>query len=124
MIGIIGLEKLRVTCKVGGIAPEEKIQTHDLYIDLQVEADVSAAIEGDHLADAVDYTALANLIEAKIQHQEHRLLETVAHDILRLVFDAAPSITWGWVKVTKREAYALAGDAFVELESFREEEIL
>ena len=124
MIGIVGLEKLRVTCKVGGIAPQEKVQTHDLYIDLQVETDVSSAIKGDHLGDAVDYTAIADLIEAKIQHQEHRLLETVAYDILNILFDNFPSITWAWAKVTKREAHALAGDAFVELESFREEEVL
>ncbi|MGE3954952.1 MAG: dihydroneopterin aldolase [Parachlamydiales bacterium] len=123
MIGTVGLEKLRVTCKIGGISPGEKVQTHDLYIDVQVESDMSAAVKGDHLTDAVDYTAIADLIEAKIQHQEHRLIETVAYDILNILFDSFSSIGWAWVRVTKREAHTLAGDAFVELESFREEEI-
>ncbi len=123
MIGTVGLENLRVTCKVGGIVPAEKVQTHDLYIDVQVETDMSGAVKGDHLADAVDYTAIADLVEAKIQHQEHRLLETVAYDILNILFENFTSIGWAWVKVTKREAHTLAGDAFVELESFKEEEI-
>ena len=57
----IELRGLRVSA-VCGVLPEEKVRRQPLELDLDVYADLTAALTTDDLADTVDYGTLCALV--------------------------------------------------------------
>jgi dihydroneopterin aldolase len=124
MIGRIGLEGLKVDCKIG-VYPEERVQERQLVVEIVVEADLSDAIESDSVEDTVNYQEVADLLTAHVRGREFHLLERLASEWLDLLFSRL-DISWGWIRVKKCQPILdLTADlAFVELERFREGEFL
>ena len=61
-----------------GVLPEERANGQPFVVDLQVHMDISSAAAGDDLAQAVDYSVLANEVVDIIQGEPLNLIETVA----------------------------------------------
>ena len=81
----IELRGLRVSA-VCGVLPEEKVRRQPLELDLDVYADLTAALTTDDLADTVDYGALCALVACIADRESFDLLERfasrVAEDVL------------------------------------------
>jgi 7,8-dihydroneopterin aldolase/epimerase/oxygenase len=116
MIGIIGIEKLEVSCVVGAY-PHERTQEQILFIDLKIEADLSLCIASDCLQDAIDYAQLAEACRV-VGKRSFYLIEAFAAAVIAYISVQFPVI-WIWVKVCKPAALARA-EAFVELEMLNE----
>ena len=63
---------------VHGALPEEQDRAQPFEVDLDLEADLSAAGASDDLADTVDYGAAAMAAERVVAGEHHQLLERLA----------------------------------------------
>ena len=81
----IELRGLRVSA-VCGVLPEEKVRRQPLELDLDVYADLTAALTTDDLADTVDYGTLGALVACIADRESFDLMERfasrVAEDVL------------------------------------------
>ena len=75
---------------VHGALPEEQDRAQPFEIDLDVEADLSVAGASDHLADTVDYGAVAAVVAAVVGGERFRLLERLAERVADEVADGRP----------------------------------
>src|SRR5688500_134166 len=73
----IHLRGLRVT-GTHGVLPEERARSQPFEVDVDIEADLSAAGASDDLADTVDYGAVVSAVAAVVRDESHRLLERLA----------------------------------------------
>ena len=96
----ITLSAMRYECQIGA-TEEERAFPQMLEIDLVVEADLSAAMASDDLADTVDYGALVTLTERTTEGQSYTLLEGLAGAIVKGVLEAAPAASAVTVRVRK-----------------------
>lgn len=61
-----------------GVLPEEQARPQPFEIDIDVEADLTAAVDSDDLADTVDYGAIAETAQRIVATERHHLLERLA----------------------------------------------
>jgi FolB domain-containing protein len=102
---LVGFEKLKVHCLIG-ILPHEQMQEQEIGISLKVK------MRGDAI---IDYTTLAALCEQIARSSHHGLLETLAQKVLQAIVNQF-QCHYGWIRIEKPAAIALAECAFVELE--------
>ena len=76
----IELRGLRVTA-THGVLPEEQSRAQPFELDLDIEADLSAAGASDSLDDTVDYGALAEAAARVVTGERYALLERVAQHV-------------------------------------------
>jgi dihydroneopterin aldolase len=77
LIEIRGLRALGII----GVNPEERNRPQPFELDLDLEADLSAAGTSDALADTVDYGLAVAVAERVVREERHLLLERVADRI-------------------------------------------
>jgi dihydroneopterin aldolase len=76
-IEIRGLRALGII----GVLTEERERAQPFELDIDLEADLSAAGASDNLHDTVDYGVAVAVAEKVVQTEQHLLLERVAHRI-------------------------------------------
>lgn len=81
LIELRGLTALGVC----GVLPEEQERAQPLEVDVDIEADLSAAGESDDLDDTIDYGAVCELVERVITTERFGLLERLAARIAELI---------------------------------------
>lgn len=86
---------------VHGVLPEEQERAQPFEIDLDVEADLTAAGGTDDLADTLDYAGLAAAATAVVTGESHALLERVASRIAEDVLAADERVLSVTVEVWK-----------------------
>jgi 7,8-dihydroneopterin aldolase/epimerase/oxygenase len=86
-----------------GARPAEREQPQEFRVDLEIEADLSAAGASDRLADTVDYTQARAAAKEVIEGPPKALLESLAAAIAQRVL-ALPHIQAVSVRVVKRPA--------------------
>ncbi len=64
-----------------GNNPEERELGQPFLVDLEVEADLSAAVRSDSLDDTINYAALYRAVKGVMEGPPRNLLEAVAQDI-------------------------------------------
>jgi dihydroneopterin aldolase len=77
IIEIRGLRALGII----GACPEEKERAQPFEVDLDIEADLSAAGLSDELSDTLDYGHAVAVAERVVRTEQHTLLERVAQRI-------------------------------------------
>jgi len=94
MTDVIELRGLRAM-GICGALPEEQSRPQPLEVDLQVEADLSAAGASDALDDTIDYGALAAEVERVLTSERFTLLERLAQRLCEVVLadDRVISVT-------------------------------
>lgn len=98
---VIELRGLRLVTLVGAL-PEERNRAQPLEVDLDVEADLSAAGGSDDLADTIDYGALCELVMRAMRGSGHvALLEALAERVAAAVLAADERVTGVTVWVRK-----------------------
>ena len=87
MTDTVSVRDLSVRAVIG-VHPWEREVEQTLLVSVDMEADVRKAAASDDLADALDYSAVAETIAAVLREGRFRLIETAAERIAeRLVAD-------------------------------------
>jgi dihydroneopterin aldolase len=94
-----------VVSAVIGVHPWEREIEQTLVVSVDIAADVAKAAASDELADALDYSAVAETIAAVLRDGKFRLIETAAERVAgRLLADFALS----WLRLELRKPIASA----------------
>ena len=64
-----------------GVLDSERAKGQKFIVDCELEVDTKLAIETDDINDAVDYSAVAELINTQIQSEPVNLIEVLANRI-------------------------------------------
>ncbi len=80
-----------------GLLPEEHTRAQPLEVDIDVEADLSAAGASDQVEDTIDYSAICAITERIISAERFDLLEALAQRLAEAVLadERALSVTVG-----------------------------
>jgi dihydroneopterin aldolase len=102
-----------------GVSDEERSLPQELEVDLEVEADLSAAGASDHLNDTVNYGPLIKLVGRVVEGRSFHLLEAIAATIANevLATTAAGAVT---VRVRKLAVPVEADLEYAQVEIRRE----
>ena len=98
---------------------ESKIGS-DYTVDLEIKADLRTPMETDELADTVDYVHLNKIVMEEMAIRS-KLLEHVAHRIVKRIFGEIPSISRVLLSVSKINP-PIGGDVeavTIQLEEYR-----
>lgn len=114
MIGTTGLHALRVDCIVG-IHPYEREKPQAVFVDLAVDYDFVPAAASESIADAIDYTAIAEMLTSLFETRRFQLLETMAEESAAAVLSSDARILAVRIEIRKPAAVPSASDAFVRI---------
>jgi len=113
----VSIRDLSVTAVIG-VHPWEREIEQTLLVSVDMAADVRTPAASDDLADALDYSAVAETIAAVLREGKFRLIETAAERVAgRLLADFALS----WLRLELRKPIAAgAYTAMITLQRGRE----
>jgi len=103
-----------------GIHDWEREKPQDILINIIAFTDTSRAAETDDLADCVDYSALANKVQAHAETAARFTVEALANDLAKLCLEQK-GIKKVIVRVEKPGAVRFAKSVGVEIERGRDE---
>jgi dihydroneopterin aldolase len=118
-MGTIKLQNIRTFSFHGCLEEEAKIGS-DYRVDLEIKTDLRKSSETDDLKDTVDYVLLNKIVEEEMAIRS-KLLEHVAHRIIKRIFDEIPAISRIIVAVSKLNP-PIGGDVeavTIEMEEYR-----
>jgi dihydroneopterin aldolase len=113
----VSIRDLAVSAVIGVHDWEREIE-QTLVISVDMAADVRAAAASDDLADALDYSAVAETIAAMLRDGKFRLIETAAERVAGRLLADFP-LTWLRLELRKPIAKG-AYTAIITLERARE----
>lgn len=112
-MGTLFIRSLPVDCIIG-IHPFERASRQRLLISLTLSTDFSEAAAEDDIERALDYTALANRIEAFARDGQFKLIETLAERLADELFQ--PPIDSLEIEVVKPAALEITRQVGVRTE--------
>lgn len=118
-MGTIKLQNIRTFSYHGCLVEESKIGS-DYRVDLEIKTDLRKSKETDELSDTVDYVSLNRIVTEEMAIRS-KLLEHVAHRIVKRVFAEHPSVSRIVLAVSKLNP-PIGGDVeavTIQLEEFR-----
>ena len=83
-----------------GVRAAEREQAQEFKVDVDVEADLSAAARSDQLADTIDYTQVRRIAREVIEGPPAKLLESLAGRIADQVIEI-PGVKAVSVRIAK-----------------------
>lgn len=98
-MGTIKLQNIRTFSFHGCLMEESKIGS-DYSVDLEIKTDMRKSAESDDLHDTVDYVHLNKIVVEEMAIRS-KLLEHVAHRIIKHIFDEIPAVSRAIVSVSK-----------------------
>jgi 7,8-dihydroneopterin aldolase/epimerase/oxygenase len=98
-MGKISLEGMEFFAYHGCFSEEQVIGTK-FVVDMDVEADTSAAEQSDHLHDTLNYVNLYHAVKTEMEQKSH-LLEHVGGRIVSSVEEQFPSVTSIKLRISK-----------------------
>ena len=98
-MGTIKLQNIRTFSFHGCLMEESKIGS-DYSIDLEIKTDMRKSAVSDELHDTVDYVHLNKVVVEEMAIRS-KLLEHVAHRIIKRIFDEIPAVSRVIVSVSK-----------------------
>ena len=103
-----------------GVWDWEQKQSRPLILDLELGLDLRRAAASDQLRDTVSYQAVTDHLIQWSAKQRNQLLETLAEQLARRLFDEYP-IQSLRLTMSKPGAVAAAKDVGIEIERRRED---
>jgi dihydroneopterin aldolase len=98
-MGTIKLQNIRTFSFHGCLMEESKIGS-DYSIDLEIKTDMRKSALSDDLHDTVDYVHLNKVVVEEMAIRS-KLLEHVAHRIIKRIFEELPAVSRVIVSVSK-----------------------
>ena len=111
---IIYLHDLRIDTVIGVFDWERRVR-QTVILDLDLAADIRRAAASDHLADTLNYKALAKRLIDFVGHSDFQLVETLAERVAELVM-VEFAVPWLRLRVNKQGAVRGARDVGVIIE--------
>jgi dihydroneopterin aldolase len=96
---IVSIRDLRVSAVIGVYDWEREIE-QDLVFSVAMAADVAKAASNDDIADALDYSAVAQTISAVVTAGKFQLIETAAERVAHSLIGGY-GLSWVRVEVAK-----------------------
>lgn len=84
-----------------GVATDEQNLGGKFEIDVELRADLSAAVESDDLKRTVDYEAVYGMVHTVVTSRKYFLLEALANTIAKGILGAWPVVEEVTVRVRK-----------------------
>jgi FolB domain-containing protein len=103
-----------------GVHDWERERPQDILINITAFTDTSRAAKTDDLVDCVDYSALANKVQAHVETAARFTVEALANDLAKLCLEQK-GIKKVIVRVEKPGAVRFAKSNGVEIERGRDE---
>lgn len=83
---IVFIQGLKIDTVIGIYDWEREIR-QDVTLDIEMSTDIKAAIEMDHINQALDYKAVSKRLIEFVQLSEFRLVETLAEKITQIIIE-------------------------------------
>ncbi|MEZ4854362.1 dihydroneopterin aldolase [Flavobacterium sp.] len=118
-MGIIKLNNIRTYSYHGCLLEEGHIGS-DYLVNLEIKTDLRKSVETDDLHDTVDYVDLNRIVTEEMAIRA-KLLEHVAHRIVKRIFSELPQVSRIKIGVSKINP-PIGGDVesvTIEMEEFR-----
>lgn len=100
----IHLRGVHLECHIG-VPPEERAQSQELIVDVELDVDVRAAGLSDRFADTVDYAAVRESMVQVAGRRQYALIESLAESLASEILAAFPVES---VRLLVRKPAALA----------------
>ena len=84
-----------------GVQPDEQSAGGKFEIDVDVHADILAAMQADNLKRSVDYEAVYALVQRAVTSKKYFLIEALAHAIVEAILNTCPIADIVTVRVRK-----------------------
>jgi dihydroneopterin aldolase len=110
----LSIQGLKLTTTIGAYPWEQHIE-QTILVDVDLWLDITKAAESDDLTHALDYAALAQLLQETVKGQKYKLLEALAAFLNKQIIKYYPQITAGKLTVHKPGALVNAKDVAVEV---------
>ena len=110
----IFIEDLQVDTCIGIDEWEQHVE-QTLHFDLHMEVDIDAAMQSDAVADTLDYSAVAALLEQTVAASKARLLEGLLGELFEQLFASSDRIASLTITVRKPQAIDAAACAGITL---------
>ena len=101
-----------------GVYNHERDIIQNLIIDLEIGCDTTKAGASDAFEDALDYDAISRRTLAFVEQTNYYLIESVAEQLSRILFDEFPIIQLK-IKITKPGAIDIADAVGIMIERQR-----
>lgn len=98
-----------------GIHAQERRAPQALLFDIDLATHVPRAARSEHIADAVDYAQVCDIVRRTAVQGEFQLVETLAERLAERLLSELP-VTWIRLRVGKPDAIADAALVGVEIE--------
>lgn len=118
-MGTIKLKNIRTFSYHGCLIEESKIGS-DYVVDLEIKTDLRKSSVSDELSDTVDYVLLNKIVVEEMAIRS-KLLEHVAHRIIKRIFNEIPAVSRILLAVSKVNP-PIGGDVervTIEMEEYR-----
>jgi len=112
MTDYVSVRELRVSAVIGVHAWEREIE-QTLTFSVDMRADVRKASASDDLADALDYSAVADTITTVVRVGKFQLIETAAERVAERLLADHP-VTWLRLELRKPIADAYTATIIIE----------
>ena len=118
-MGTIFIRELPVHCIIG-VHAHERASRQRILVSVELSTDFTAAAASDRLEDAVDYSAIADLIQQQASDGRFQLLEALAESLLEaLLVEPVSRVT---IEIQKPGALAATRQVGVRVERARSEQ--
>ncbi len=116
-MAIIRIKNLLISTIIG-FNPEERINPQDVIINIEIELDISKAINLDHEDSIYNYKTITKAIIAFVSQSNYNLLEKLTYEVLQLLMKDA-RVLRAKVEIDKPRALRFSDSVSVELEQRR-----
>jgi D-erythro-7,8-dihydroneopterin triphosphate epimerase len=117
-MAIIRIKNLLISTIIG-FNPEERINPQDVLINIEIELDISSAINLDHEDSIYNYKTITKAINALVSQSNYNLLEKLTYEVLQLIMKDN-RVLRAKVEIDKPRALRFSDSVSVELEQRRE----
>ena len=108
-----------------GINPDERINPQEVVVNVEMWVDTAPAAASDNIEDAINYASISQAIRAHISEpkgdEAPKLIERMAAELMKLVFETDRRIRTAKLSVAKTEAVTAVRSVAVQIKRDRHE---
>ena len=82
----VRIERLELDCTIG-INPWEQLTKQRITIDIEINADLSAASASDAIEDAINYRTISKAVTSEIEESNYGLVEALAARVAEICLE-------------------------------------
>ena len=116
-MGIIRIKNLIIPTIIG-FNPEERVNLQKVHLNLEIEVDLTNAVNFDQEDAIYNYKTITKAVIAFVSKSKYKLLEKLTYEVLQLVMKDERVIR-AKIEIDKPQALRFSDSVSVELESKR-----